>query len=127
MKPCYRRLHISLDDVSHANLLPHLPKAVQFIAQALQGGGRVMVHCAAGISRSATVGCWAACCSWLHACQPQPTTAQRLHCAGGTTRSNIWLPCTWSLGRGLHHNSCPSHDKLDLSGPHALLKCFSPS
>ena len=94
MKPCYRRLHISLDDVSHANLLPHLPKAVQFIAQALQGGGRVMVHCAAGISRSATVGCWAACYCWLHASQPQSTTVQRLHCAGGTIRSNVWLPRT---------------------------------
>lgn len=99
MKPCYSRLHIALDDVSHANLLPHLPRAVRFIAQALQGGGRVMVHCAAGISRSATVGCWAACYGRLHACQPQSTTVQRLHCAGGSTCSNIWLPCTRSVGQ----------------------------
>ena len=77
MKPCYRRLHIALDDVSHANLLPHLPKAVQFIAQALQGGGRVMVHCAAGMSRSATVGCWAACL----AATGHYSTAQEAHFA----------------------------------------------
>ena len=105
MKPCYRRLHIALDDVSHANLLPHLPKAVHFIARALEGGGRVMVHCAAGISRSATVGCWAACHGWL------PQSAAISGCYARAL-----------LAGELHHSSCPSHDSLGASGLQALLQ-----
>ncbi|DBA92810.1 TPA: dual specificity phosphatase 12, variant 2 [Trebouxia sp. C0004] len=51
----YKRLHVKLDDADHANLLLHLPSASAFIQSALYGGGKVLVHCAAGISRSATV------------------------------------------------------------------------
>ncbi|KAL3148458.1 hypothetical protein ABBQ38_013905 [Trebouxia sp. C0009 RCD-2024] len=51
----YVRLHISIEDVEHANLLPYLDAASSFITQALNSGGCVLVHCAAGISRSATV------------------------------------------------------------------------
>ena len=58
----YTRLHISLEDADHANLLPHLDEASSFITQALQGGNRVLVHCAAGISRSATAS------FYLHSC-----------------------------------------------------------
>ena len=50
----YIRLHITLEDADHANLLPHLDEASSFITQALHGGNRVLVHCAAGVSRSAT-------------------------------------------------------------------------
>ena len=50
-------LHIKLDDVEHANLLPHLGDAIAFIQDALNGEAKVLVHCAAGISRSATASC----------------------------------------------------------------------
>ena len=51
----YSRLHIQLEDADHANLLPHFTKAISFIDCALNSDGKVLVHCAAGISRSATV------------------------------------------------------------------------
>ncbi|KAL0038049.1 hypothetical protein WJX79_000323 [Trebouxia sp. C0005] len=51
----YKRLHVKLEDADHANLLLHVPSASAFIQSALYGGGQVLVHCAAGISRSATV------------------------------------------------------------------------
>ena len=55
----YVRLHISLEDADHANLLPHLEEACSFVTHALHDGGYVLVHCAAGISRSATASfCW---------------------------------------------------------------------
>ena len=50
----YTRLHVKLDDADYANLLLHLPSASAFIQSALYDGGKVLVHCAAGISRSAT-------------------------------------------------------------------------
>jgi hypothetical protein len=49
-------LCIDLEDVEGANLLKHLPRAVEFVEAALSGGGgRVLVHCAQGVSRSAAV------------------------------------------------------------------------
>ncbi|TFK33194.1 protein-tyrosine phosphatase-like protein [Crucibulum laeve] len=48
-------LTISVDDTEYDDLLIHLPKACSFIEGALQCGGRVLVHCVMGISRSATV------------------------------------------------------------------------
>ena len=53
----YQRLHIKLDDLDHANLLLHMEAAVDFVQAAITAGGNVLVHCAAGISRSATVRC----------------------------------------------------------------------
>ncbi|KAG1663132.1 hypothetical protein FOA52_000654 [Chlamydomonas sp. UWO 241] len=44
-----------LRDEVGESLLPHLPDAVAFIAGALDGGGKVLVHCQAGQSRSAAV------------------------------------------------------------------------
>ena len=62
----YTRLHINLEDADHANLLLHLDGASSFITQALHGGSLVLVHCAAGISRSATAS------FEFHSCTPPP-------------------------------------------------------
>lgn len=48
-------LRIELEDDTSSNLLKELPNAVEFISNAIAGGGRVLVHCNLGVSRSATV------------------------------------------------------------------------
>ncbi|KAF4601976.1 hypothetical protein EYR40_005177 [Pleurotus pulmonarius] len=48
-------LRIPVEDIDFADLLIWLPRAVQFIDQALRNGGNVLVHCAQGLSRSAAV------------------------------------------------------------------------
>ena len=47
--------HLEVVDVESADLLSHLPDLCDFIAEARAAGGAVYVHCAAGVSRSATV------------------------------------------------------------------------
>jgi len=46
---------IPVQDSEYADILIHLPDACRFIQNALDDGGRVLVHCHMGISRSATV------------------------------------------------------------------------
>ena len=46
---------IKVSDVPSTDLLREMPAAVDFIKRAIDGGGNVLVHCMAGISRSTTV------------------------------------------------------------------------
>ncbi|EFN52747.1 hypothetical protein CHLNCDRAFT_138334 [Chlorella variabilis] len=71
-----RRHLVDVEDAEEANLLQQLPAAVAFVAAArrpspgagpARGGGRVLVHCAQGVSRSAAL---AAAC--LMAAAPPP-------------------------------------------------------
>ncbi|KAJ3857924.1 protein-tyrosine phosphatase-like protein [Lentinula lateritia] len=48
-------LTIAVDDSEYEDLLIRLPEACQFIQKALSTGGKVLVHCVMGVSRSATV------------------------------------------------------------------------
>jgi hypothetical protein len=48
---------IPVDDSQYSDILIELPKACQFIEEAISEGGKVLVHCVMGISRSATIIC----------------------------------------------------------------------
>ncbi|XP_010900562.2 uncharacterized protein si:ch211-195b15.8 [Esox lucius] len=50
--PGSQYLRIPIDDSLRDDLLPHIPEALRFIDGAMSSGGSVLVHCAAGISRS---------------------------------------------------------------------------
>ncbi|KAM6957279.1 uncharacterized protein FYW47_011394 [Aplochiton taeniatus] len=50
--PCSQYLRIPIDDSLRDDLLPWIPEALEFIDGALNSGDSVLVHCAAGISRS---------------------------------------------------------------------------
>jgi protein-tyrosine phosphatase len=41
-------------DAPNENLMPHWPKAIEFIRDGINKGGNVLVHCYAGISRSSS-------------------------------------------------------------------------
>jgi protein phosphatase slingshot len=49
----YKIIEVTDEDTSH--LLPHLDECVDFIHRAIADGGNILVHCLAGVSRSATV------------------------------------------------------------------------
>ncbi|EIE20537.1 phosphatases II, partial [Coccomyxa subellipsoidea C-169] len=51
------RLTIPVEDTPSANLLDRLPEGIEFIRSALAENGVLFVHCAAGVSRSATMVC----------------------------------------------------------------------
>lgn len=57
---------IPVQDTEYDDLLIHLPNACRFIQAALDEGGKVLVHCVMGISRSATVIC--AFCEYFFGC-----------------------------------------------------------
>lgn len=48
-------LDVSVDDEPHEPLHEHFDRVVAFVRDAIDGGGAVLVHCAAGVSRSTTL------------------------------------------------------------------------
>uniref|UniRef100_A0A914H1S7 Uncharacterized protein n=1 Tax=Globodera rostochiensis TaxID=31243 RepID=A0A914H1S7_GLORO len=48
-------LCVSLDDSMAANATRHFQNTADFVAQAQQKGGKVLIYCAAGVSRAATL------------------------------------------------------------------------
>ncbi|KAG2339355.1 phosphatases II [Suillus weaverae] len=53
----HNHLTIPVQDSEYEDLLIHLPRGCSFIQSALDQGGKVLVHCAMGVSRSPTVVC----------------------------------------------------------------------
>jgi len=51
----YVYLHIPLHDTDETSVVAAMPKANEFICAAQELGGRVLVHCISGVSRSVTV------------------------------------------------------------------------
>ena len=50
-----QQLSIPVDDEEHEDLLSWFEPGIAFITAAIAAGGRVLVHCVAGVSRSPTV------------------------------------------------------------------------
>ncbi|KAJ1310975.1 hypothetical protein OPQ81_009484 [Rhizoctonia solani] len=50
-----RRYQIPLDDTEEQDVLAYLPATIAFIQKALASGDGVLIHCMAGMSRSATI------------------------------------------------------------------------
>lgn len=59
IEPTYKRRFtyktLAPNDVPGEDLIAHFPNCFAFIDSAFQAGGKVLVHCVAGVSRSATV------------------------------------------------------------------------
>ena len=50
---CYKL--VSILDIPSAHLKQHFQTCIKFIKEAIEDGGVVLVHCFAGVSRSATI------------------------------------------------------------------------
>ncbi|KAF9416959.1 hypothetical protein BGZ94_010073 [Podila epigama] len=48
---------ICVPDMAETNLIKHFPDTFKFISEAIAKGGKVLVHCQAGASRSVTIVC----------------------------------------------------------------------
>lgn len=46
---------IDVDDIESESLAPFFKECIEYISSALKANGRVLVHCSAGVSRSATI------------------------------------------------------------------------
>ena len=59
LEPCFPDMItykcLQVEDTPRENLKPYFEECADFIENALEGGGRVVVHCEAGVSRSGTV------------------------------------------------------------------------
>ena len=50
----FKRMFIDIPDRDNEDLGQHFEKAVEFIDNAIESGGTILVHCIAGVSRSAS-------------------------------------------------------------------------
>lgn len=53
----FQYLLVEVRDRSHVQIRDHFQRCIEFIEQAHRSGGKVLVHCLKGVSRSATIVC----------------------------------------------------------------------
>lgn len=53
----FEYLRIAINDDELTDIKQHFDKAFEFIDKCISNGGKVLIHCAAGISRSSTITC----------------------------------------------------------------------
>lgn len=80
---CYQYLQLPVRDVPEQDIIKCFPKAFAFIDSALDSGGAVLVHCQAGVSRSATV--VIGYCMWKDKMSAEAATKEVMR-----ARSVIW-------------------------------------
>lgn len=51
----FQYLCVPIRDINSEDIKAHLDTTTEFINQAVRGGGKVLVHCVCGVSRSATI------------------------------------------------------------------------
>jgi hypothetical protein len=51
----FRYYNVPVMDIETENISPYLGNAIMFIEEAIASGGKVLVHCMCGVSRSATI------------------------------------------------------------------------
>jgi Dual specificity phosphatase, catalytic domain len=51
----FQYIHLNMDDIPQENASRFFEISRKFISNAVKGGGKVLIHCRAGISRSATI------------------------------------------------------------------------
>lgn len=98
----FEYLEVAAMDLAGYDMLQHWPTAAAFIQRALDGGGKCLVHCAAGINRSGFI---AGCELMLRKRLPVLQVAMRLRAARGVVL--------------LNESFC--HQLLRLAQEHALL------
>lgn len=53
----FQYLRISINDDELSDIKQHFEKAFEFIDNCINNNGKILIHCAAGISRSSTITC----------------------------------------------------------------------
>lgn len=53
----FQYLRISINDDELSDIKQHFEKAFEFIENCINNNGKILIHCAAGISRSSTITC----------------------------------------------------------------------
>ena len=102
-----KHLFIKADDTISFNIAPYFDEACRFIEEARQSNGRVLVHCACGVSRSTTL-----CCAYLmkyHSMTLEEALIQI------RSRRPIVQPNTGFLRQLIHYNEQIEHDKADIN------------
>lgn len=51
----YTYLNIHVQDIPEENINIYFDQSIEFIENAIKGGGKVLVHCSCGVSRSSTI------------------------------------------------------------------------
>ena len=60
----FEYINVNVDDDESTDLKRHFRRSNEFVRSAIRKGGRVMIHCRAGVSRSVTL-----CLAYLMQCE----------------------------------------------------------